>query len=370
MTTGAVAALFARVRAIDLRWRYGLRVTVAALAAFVVARGLGLPLNGLWAVLTAIVVSQVSVGGSLRATIEYNVGTLGGAIYAVVVGLATPHTTPVWQAIALAVAVGPLAVAAALSPSFRVAPFSAVLVLLIGVQLGESPLISAATRVLEVAIGGAVAVAVSLLVFPERARGLGLDAAARILNQMADLLPSLLGRVARASDGADYRQAQADLGRSVTRFQGLADEAKQERMLSLAHAPDAASLARMLLRIRHDFVMLGRATAERFPEAIAGPLEQPLSRFGEAAAEFLRGCAVSIAGRRPAPAVASAEAALAAYDEAIGGLRRDGLTRAMSTPELERLFGLEFALEQTCRDLADLAPLIDEHGGAVARSRS
>ena len=65
--------------------------------------------------------------------------------------------TALGQAVAFTLAVAPLALAAALRPSFRVAPFSAVLVLLIGGALGENPVISAVVRVLEVALGGAVA---------------------------------------------------------------------------------------------------------------------------------------------------------------------------------------------------------------------
>jgi Transposase domain (DUF772) len=52
------------------------------------------------------------------------------------------------QAVALTLAVAPLSLAAALRPSFRVAPFSAVLVLLIGGTLGENPAMSAVVRVL------------------------------------------------------------------------------------------------------------------------------------------------------------------------------------------------------------------------------
>lgn len=208
-----------RLRAYRPYLRFCLQVTVAGLAAFAVTRSLHFPLQGLWAVLTAIVVSQVSVGGSLRATIEYNVGTIGGAVYAALIGLAVPHSTAVMQAVALAIAVAPLAVAAAINPIFRVAPFSAVLVLLIGGELGESPIVSAATRVLEVAIGGAVAVVVSLLVFPQRAETLGREAACRILGQMADLLPELLAALSRDVDRGRLTQSQNELGAAVVAFQ-------------------------------------------------------------------------------------------------------------------------------------------------------
>ncbi len=357
----ALAAFRDQVRAYGPQLRYGLRVTVAGLLAFAAARSFDFPLHGLWTVLTAIVVSQVSVGGSLRATLEYNIGTLGGAVYAVAIGLAIPHRSPVAQALVLALSVGPLAFAAALDPRFRVAPFSAVLVLLIGGELGESPIVSAITRVLEVAIGGAVAVVVSLVVLPERAHGMSLEAACRILNQMADLLPRLLARLSRDIEAVPIALAQNKLTEAVSAFQGLADEAKRERIVSFVRAPDPAPLARTLLRIRNDYVMIGRAAVEPLPEAIAQRLVSPLAPFGEAASAFLRGSADALAGRRSPPTVAPAVSALGAYNAKIAAIRNEGLTRAMATADVERLFALGFALEQLCRDFSDLAQRLQEH---------
>ena len=58
--------LLAKVRDHGAPLRLCLRVTVAALASFVLAQFLTVPLAGLWAVLTAVVVTQMSVGGSLQ----------------------------------------------------------------------------------------------------------------------------------------------------------------------------------------------------------------------------------------------------------------------------------------------------------------
>ncbi len=73
-------------------------------------------------------------------------------------------------------------------PSFRVSPFSAVLVLLIGGAISEVPVASALTRILEVALGVLVAAVVSVLVFPERARWLGLESAVKNLEHLAEIL--------------------------------------------------------------------------------------------------------------------------------------------------------------------------------------
>ena len=56
-----------------------LRVTIAAILALVAAQFFGLPLP-LWVVLTAVIVTQMSVGRSLKATGDYLLGTVGGSI--------------------------------------------------------------------------------------------------------------------------------------------------------------------------------------------------------------------------------------------------------------------------------------------------
>jgi uncharacterized membrane protein YccC len=134
-------------------------MTLAGLLAFAVAQILTIPLHGLWVVLTAVVVIQMSAGGSLRATVEYMIGTVSGVIYAGALGVLIPHTTTIEQGGVLALTIAPLALAAAIKPSFRVAPFSAVLVLLISGQLGQGPIESALNRLLEVGLGGVVAMA-------------------------------------------------------------------------------------------------------------------------------------------------------------------------------------------------------------------
>ena len=61
--------------------RLCLRISVSAVLALAVAQVLELPL-ALWTVLTAIILTQISVGGSLKATLDYLASTIGGAIYA------------------------------------------------------------------------------------------------------------------------------------------------------------------------------------------------------------------------------------------------------------------------------------------------
>jgi uncharacterized membrane protein YccC len=120
----------ARLSLYRAQLRFCLRMTAAALLAFALAQIWNIPLNGLWSVLTAVVVTQMSVGGSLHATTEHVLGTIGGAIYAATIGVLIPHTTTLALAGVLALTIAPLAFAAAVNPSFRSAPFTGAIVLL------------------------------------------------------------------------------------------------------------------------------------------------------------------------------------------------------------------------------------------------
>jgi uncharacterized membrane protein YccC len=355
---------WAKLSAHRAKLRFCLRTTVAGLLAFAIAQLTSIPLNGLWVVLTAVVVSQMSVGGSLRATLEYIIGTVGGAVYAGIIGLLLPHATPIALGGILALTIAPLALAAAFNPSFRVAPFSAVLVLLISGQLGEGPVESAIYRTFEVALGGAIAVVVSLLVFPERAHGLGVDAAARILGQLADALPKLLAGFTENLDNDEIRRIQDGIGGAVADFHALAGEAKRERLVSVVTEPDPAVLSRILLRLRHDLVMVGRAANRPLPDVIAQRLRPLLTRLAADASDFLRKSGTALVQHRSPPTLVVVEAALETYTSEIVLLRKEGVTHPLSNDEAERLFALGFVLEQIHQDFADLRRSLEEYAAA------
>ena len=351
--------------------RFCLRVTVAGLFAFAIAQLLTIPLHGLWVVLTAVVVTQMSAGGSLRATVEYIIGTFGGAVYAAITGLLIPHTTAIAQGGVLALTIAPLALTAALNPNFRVAPFSAVLVLLISGQLSEGPIESALYRVAEVALGGVIAVTVSLLVLPERAHRLGLEATTRIIEQLARVLPVLLAGFTRNLDPTVIRRIQDEIGEAVADLQAIVVEAKGERLVNLVTEPDLGPLSRTLLRLRHDLVIIGRAAVAPLPGIFAERLGPPLTRLGANTSDFLHGCATALALRSYPPPLDGVEVARKAYTSEISSLRDEDLTRSLSIGEVERLFALGFALEQLHQHFSDLERRVHEAARSFAgKSRS
>lgn len=346
----------ARDRSAQLR--LCLRVTVAAAAAFILAQVFTAPLAGLWAVLTAVLVTQMSLGASVTATIEYFVGTLGGAIYAGAVAVLIPHNGEISLLIVIALAVAPLAFLAAVNPHFRVGPFTAIIVVLGATATHIGPLESAFYRVMEVALGGVTGLVVSLVVLPARAQGLAIEAAADMLDLLARALTALAAGLIRDADAVQVRELQDSIGAAFARFKAVAAEASRERYL--ATPPDPDCLLHTLLRQRHDLVMIGRAAAAPLP----GPLQTRLGpRLGcvvELAANYLRACSTALLARRAAPALDAVGAALQEYAAAIAAARRERLMHDLSVDEVERIFALSFAFEQLHADFIDLAGSINE----------
>jgi len=343
-------------------FRLAVRVTIAAVLAFALSHLLYVPLP-LWTVLTAVILTQVTFGRSVKATVDYLVGTVGGAIYAGAVSVLIPHADDLQLAGVLAIAVAPLALMGAIMPSFSAAPFTGVLVLLIPGFAHVGPIASAVDRVLEVAVGGLTALAVSLLVFPARAHSLAIEAAARAAELMANSLPRLFQGFLRPLDVESITRIQDAIGEGVTQTRSIADEARHERIALLAADPDLGPLLRTLSRLRHDLVILGRAAAEPLPDALEARLGPPVIRIGERVSDHLRQSAEALSARREAPTLELAEAAFDDSARTITALRDEGLTLTLQIDAAERLFTLGFALEQMRRDLRDLDRCVTEAAG-------
>src|SRR3954452_8290680 len=194
MMVNSAKRLIVLLRSRKVELGLGVRVTVAAFGALAIATAAGLKLP-LWAVLTAIIVTQMSVGRSLKVTRDYLVGTVGGAIYGGAVAVLVPHSGEGALRAVLVPAVAPLAFIAAINPSLNVATVTAIIVLLVPTMSHVSPLDSAIDRVLEVAVGAVTGLLVSFLVLPSRAHGQVRSIAARVLELIAAAVNELMAAV-------------------------------------------------------------------------------------------------------------------------------------------------------------------------------
>jgi len=137
-------------------------------------------------------------------TVERIIGTLGGAVWAIVVSVSLPHSNVLLAGVALTVALAPLAVVAALWPEYRVAPVTAVIVLLGSFEQREGTPIFALHRVLEIGLGCVVAFGVAFIM-PAPAHGFLIKAAKRVLDHLATQTSVLFAGLLEPVDSASAR---------------------------------------------------------------------------------------------------------------------------------------------------------------------
>ena len=341
------------VRARRAQLALAVRVTVAAVGAYAIASALHLALP-LWAVLTSLIVTQMSVGRSLKATADYMLGTVGGALYGGAIAVLIPHSGEAGLLAMLVLTIAPLAFVGAINPTLNTATVTAVIVLLVPEMSHVSPLDSAIDRVMEVTVGALTGLAVSFLVLPSRAVSQIRVNAARLLELIAAALSELLAGLTRGRDNDALHQIQDGIGTALVDLNATGAEAERERAAHLSSGPDTGPLLRTILRLRHDVVMIGRASVVPLPFDLQMRLAAPLAKVSDAIVLYLRSIAEALRTGVGAPAIWPVQAALQAYSAEVGAMRSEGLTRGLPGDVAERFFALGFSLEQMRQNLKDL----------------
>lgn len=342
------------------RWqiRHAVRMVTASVTAYALVFALGLDVD-FSAVITAIIVTQSNIGGSFRMAVEQLFASVVGAACGVLAVLALHPQDPVIGAAALVLALVPLAILGALSPGYRMAPISAVIVLLGGPGPDAEVLSQGLDRVLGVAIGCGAGVLVSMLVLPARASRAAVTTAGEIAQLMADQLRAL------TSGGSDTQSRlvslSADTREKLILLSELVDEAARERRIRVsAIEPDGPRLLRTLRRLRHDLDSLRRALREAGSDALHECVAAPWRRAADAGAATLDGIARIIDGQRAEDDLPDLGPAVRDYLNALEEIRVGGLAFSLSPAALRRMFGIGFALDQFRRDLDDMVEVACE----------
>jgi uncharacterized membrane protein YccC len=341
------------------------RVTVGAASAYAIATALHLRLP-LWAVLTSLIVTQMSVGRSLKATRDYMFGTIGGAIYGGAIAVLLPHSGELGLLGLLVLAVAPLAFIAAINPSLNAATVTAVIVLLVPAMSHVDPLASAIDRLLEVTVGAFTGLLVSFFLLPSRAHHQIRISAARTLELIAAAFRELLAGLTHGLDNDALHQIQDGIGKAMVELNALGAEAERERAAHLSRGPDTGPLLRTTLRLRHDLVMIGRGCAAPLPSDLQTRLAGPLAEVSDTFVDYLRSIATALRTRGGAPVASPVDAVLYRYAAEVAALRSEGLTRGLSGDVVERFFALGFVLEQMRQNLKDLERCVTEWSETLA----
>ena len=345
--------------------RHALRVGIAAIISLAIVHFLHLA-QGYWTILTAVLVVQSSVGGSMKFAVDRMIGTIGGAVYGAVIAAFMPHDHGMTQYIALLMGVMPPAVLASINPSFRIAPVTVVIVLFSTAAQEINVFMYAVERVLEIGLGSIIGLAVSLVVFPARAHGLILDQAASILGLFAGLLNDLTSEKERSHVGAQMDKIRS----ALTKLETVADEAKRERKTYVTGEPDPDPLLRNLRRLRHDLVMFSRASTQTLPSPVAERLKPFIDDISDAAQQSMRDAIGALSTRTPMKPIAAYEQALTAYTGEVSAIRAAHILRELPVDAVSRVFTFGFMLDQLRQNLNDLVDRVGEFERAAPKVQS
>ena len=334
--------------------QFGLRMTVSALASYILGEALGLS-QTYWAVLSAVIVIQGSVGGSVRAGLNRLIGTIGGAFWGAVVAGLMPHNTPVALGFALLVAIAPLSIVTAFRSDYRIAPITAIIVLTGAALQQAAPFSSALERVLEIVLGSAVAVAVALFILPARAHALLARSASIAIADMARIVSMLEEGHGQGVDRDALLKIQLRCSAEIAKVDSRAGEAKVERANRLADGPDPEPLSRTLRRLRNEMAMLARALVIPFPDPVRGPFVNELTAVLRALASWLSGMSETLISGKEAPSLQDLKTSLEGFRGVIGGAGPEWFASATKEDDIQRVFALLFVFDQLLQNLQDLA---------------
>lgn len=339
--------------------RLTVRITIGALISYWAMQYFGMQ-QGYWMVFTAILVTQTSVGGSVKAAVERMLGTFAGAAWGALICTFAPHEDPVLFSGWIVLALAPTSIFAGVYPSFRIAPITVAIMLFGNAVSKMSPVLYAEHRVFDIGIGCIIGLVVSLTVFPSRAHRALATAAAEVLGSYADLVTRLLEVAASQLDYMAIDTAQGKIRGALNKVETVGDEAKRERTHKLTNEPDPDPLLRMLRRIRNDLIMLGRAVVLPLPKPAVDVLAPPLTEVSKATVAMLQAAAESLIADKNLAVPENFESAFSTFAGAIANMHRQHALSELPDADAGRVFTLSFALEQLRLNLKDLAARVDD----------
>ncbi|WP_336799792.1 FUSC family protein [Kaistia sp. MMO-174] len=342
-------------------WQAGLRTAAAGGLTLLIADFLALP-QGYWAVISAVIIVQNRIGASLQAAASRVIGTLVGGLVGFAVAMVMP-ATPVGAFLGLALALGVLGMMAVRHVNLRVAPLTAA-ILLVSAPSHVAVTISATHRMIEILVGCAIGVLVSMTVAPGRSDSWMRTEAAEILSRLATLFGIDRSGTDEARDGR-IGEADAAIDKAFRSFDTLTKEVAEERASHISRGVvDPERLRHGLRDLRTSSSFMFRMSRLPKPASVADALGGPLAEVTAAVRMALTGLGQSLIARAAPSGMDALDRSFAAFQDTAQNLM--GGDSAMDASAVAYLNNLSFALEQVRHSIANVAGCVSDMADAAA----
>ncbi len=326
--------------------RHALKTALAAVASYLLTSLFQLP-QGYWAVVSVTIVMQANLGGSLKAGWMRIVGTAVGACMGVASLLVFGHgVTSLGFSLGLTILI--CSYFTYLHESFRLAGLTACIIIFSGNQ-EVSPLVFGLHRFLEITLGVAVALAVSMFVWPSRAGAHLTKGVSRVLYDEAEFYSLLLScRVAECCSPGEERLAKAALEKTRAKNLALLAEAKQEPSGFSRSEHITVSLFNFSERIAEHLLAMEHAIhgveLEPLHQEVAGSMDS----LAQTTITAMTALAMAIDHNRPPGPMDGLKTTIALAEKALGQVRKK---RTLASHELESVMRF-FSYYYNMREIA------------------
>jgi uncharacterized membrane protein YccC len=332
--------------------KQGIKTGLAGAITYAIYIGWHMP-QGYWAVFTALVVAQVTLGASWKPALYRTIGSTAGALAAIVLmalfGLGTVRIGI--ELFALAALFGFLTVK---HPSFSAAGFTAAIVLVLG-RIEGTPFHIGWLRVLYTVLGSGVAFAVGALVWRVDAREALREKLANILNGSGTLYRAVTAAALQGIDNEeDVRQLDRglhDLRRGVTQQM---DDARGELTFSRFNRDAYQQVVELADLIRRRLTAMAEDRSLYMHAQVEPGVVPSLPALAEKTAQSFPELAEAVRKRSAPSNLPKLADALRDLEADLARLRAQSATAPFALDRMLPFWALVFNLREVAQDLLQL----------------
>jgi uncharacterized membrane protein YccC len=340
--------------------RQGIKTGLAGLITYVIYIRWHLP-QGYWAVFTALVVTQVTLGASWKPALYRTIGSTAGALAAmlfmVIFGIGTLRI-----AIMLFLLGSLFGFLTVRHPSFSAAGFTAAIVLVLG-RIEGTPFHIGWLRVLYTVLGSAIAFAVAALLWPVHAREVLRQKIANLLEGAGSLYHAVtaatLQGFANDDEVRELDRRLHDLRRGVTQQM---DEARCELTFSRFNETAYRQAVEQADQIRRRLTAMAEDSSLYVHARVDPKLVPSLPRLAEKTERHFAALVRAIHTQRYEVEPAGLESAIRDLDSDLTRLRVERTASPFTLDRMLPFWALVFNLREIAQDLEHLESVLPQLG--------
>jgi uncharacterized membrane protein YccC len=335
--------------------KQGIKTGLAGAIAYAIYAGWNLP-QGYWAVITALVVTQATLGAAWKAAFNRTIGSTAGAIAAALV-VPLLGTGATRTGIALFLLASLFGYLAALHPSFTAAGFTVALILVFSSR--QEPWELAWYRVLYTILGAFVAFGVGALLWPVKAREELRAKLANILEGCATLYRAVSeAAIAGVHNKEEIQQLNRRLHEVRSGITQQMDEAKSELSFSRFNPGAYQELVDRTDQIRRRLTAMAEDASLYVHAEVQPELVRALPRLIDKTAEAFLSVADATRTKKVQLNAEELEAAVSTLDADISQLRQERVTAPFALDRMLPFWALIFNLREIALDLKQMESIL------------